>query len=148
MEGFDSLLQPASCRIVVPGEPVGKGRPRFVLATGRAYTPEKTARYEHLVKLEYERQHGPGLAFGRFAQIGLKLDAFFSIPQSVSRAKRAKMACGQVRPTKKPDLDNVIKTVGDALNGLAYYDDSQIVFCEVRKYYAEVPRLEIQLFEV
>lgn len=148
MEEFEGMFETNAVRIVVPGEPVGKGRPRFVMATGRAYTPEKTARYEHLVKLEYERQHGPGLAFGRFAQIGMKLDAFFTIPQSVSRSKHAKMACGQVRPTKKPDLDNVIKTVGDALNGLAYYDDSQIVFCEVRKYYAEVPRLEIQMFEV
>lgn len=148
MEAFDSLLEPRSVSFVVPGEPVGKGRPRFVMATGRAYTPEKTARYEHLVKLEYEKVHGPGLTFGSFAQIGIRLDAYFSVPQSVSRPKRAQMLNGAKRPTKKPDLDNVLKVVGDALNGLAYYDDSQIVSCEVHKYYSDNPRLEISLFEV
>ena len=92
----------------VPGEPVGKGRPRFSRQGSfvMAYTPGKTVSYENLIKVEYERQSG--LSFGE-REIGLRVTAYFSIPKSVSKAKRQRMKDGEIRPAKKPDIDNVCK---------------------------------------
>ena len=55
------------------------------------------------------------------------------------------MASGDMRPVKRPDWDNVGKIVTDALNGVAYDDDSQIVSASVEKYYSEEPRTEIKI---
>jgi Holliday junction resolvase RusA-like endonuclease len=116
----------------IPGEPCGKGRPRFT-AGGRAYTPAKTAHYENLVKLEYERQCGH-----RFEDVPLRMEivAYFTIPASASKAKKTLMREGMRRPTKKPDADNILKIIADALNQLAYPDDAQIVSASVTKVYA------------
>lgn len=53
-----------------------------------------------------------------------------------------------IRPTKKPDMDNIIKIIADALNGIAYYDDSQIVDTAVRKFYSDEPRVVVKISEV
>lgn len=53
------------------------------------------------------------------------------------------MVSGNIRPTHKPDFDNVTKAVCDALNGIAYSDDSQIVDAMERKFYSEQPRIEV-----
>lgn len=139
------------CRVMiiqftVPGEPKGKGRPRFTNAGGfaKTYTPPETAGYENLVKLCYREKYG-GMAFDEKAELDIKVTAFFSIPKSTSKKKREKMQDGDVRPTKKPDLDNILKIVADALNGIAYHDDSQIVYAEIAKYYDENPRVEVEM---
>ena len=51
----------------------------------------------------------------------------------------------ELRPNKKPDADNVIKLVADALNEVAYKDDTQIIELECRKFYSNIPRMEITL---
>ena len=51
-------------------------------------------------------------------------------------------------PTKKPDADNIIKSIADALNGIAYADDSQIVQATVNKWWAEESKAEIIIREV
>ena len=131
----------------VPGEPVGKGRPRFSRQGSfvMAYTPGKTVSYENLIKVEYERQSG--LSFGE-REIGLRVTAYFSIPKSVSKAKRQRMKDGEIRPTKKPDIDNVCKVVADALNGVAYNDDRQIVYTEISKRYDDMPRMDVSIFDM
>lgn len=55
------------------------------------------------------------------------------------------MLSGDIRPTKKPDMDNVIKIIADSLNKIAYRDDTQIVDCQVRKFYSEKPRVEVMI---
>ncbi len=55
--------------------------------------------------------------------------ALFPIPKYVSRKTKELMLNGRLFPTKKPDADNIIKVILDALNGLSYRDDSQI--CKV-----------------
>lgn len=117
----------------IPGEPCGKGRPRFT-AGGRAYTPAKTAHYENLVKVEYERQCG-GHRFGD-GPLRMEIVAYYQIPASASKTQKALMREGMRRPTKKPDADNILKIVADALNQLAYPDDAQIVSAAVTKSYA------------
>ena len=58
------------------------------------------------------------------------------------------MLKGNIRPTKKPDCDNVLKIVADSLNQIAYKDDSQIVETSVKKYYAEIPRVEVEIYHI
>lgn len=129
--------------ITLAGEPIGKGRPRFVRATGRTYTPEQTASFEN--KLAWAAQTAmKGRALLVDAVI-LSVTAFRSVPPSWS-AKKRKAAIDQLlRPTGKPDADNVLKLVADALNKVVWADDSQIVEAHVYKKYSEQPRLEITI---
>lgn len=130
---------------VIPGEPVGKGRPRFS-RNGHAYTPEATVSYENLVKLEYERQVGAE-PFAKGVPLVLTINAMYSIPASTGKKQRQLMLSGAIFPTKKPDCDNIIKIVADALNGLAYYDDSQLSTVSVVKRYDPMPRVEVWISE-
>ena len=142
-------------KFVVYGEPQGKGRPRFgarySAAAGRAFvnvrTPEKTVAYENLVRLEYGIQT-KGHRFDDNAQLDMRILAFYSIPKSASKKKKGMMASGILRPTKKPDMDNVVKIIADSLNQVAYKDDTQIVDCQCRKYYSEEPRVEVTIIEI
>ena len=79
------------------------------------------------------RKHG-GRDYGE-RQLQVEITANFQIPKSKPKNKRVEMLAGQVRPTKKPDCDNIAKTILDALNGIAYHDDSQIVTLVVEKWY-------------
>lgn len=136
--------------LTIPGEPCAKGRPR--LGKWGTYTPEKTVNYETLVKQLYITNN-----FGKKleGEISLTVKAYFKIPQSEipkSRTPKPKTVQrykdhlnGKIRHTKKPDWDNVGKIISDALNGLAYDDDSQIVSAKVEKYYSDNPRVEISL---
>jgi Holliday junction resolvase RusA-like endonuclease len=58
------------------------------------------------------------------------------------------MIAGTERPTKKPDIDNIEKIIFDALNGIAYNDDSQIVSCWADKFYSTVPRVEVVIYGI
>lgn len=130
---------------VIPGEPVGKGRPRFT-RNGHAYTPEATASYQTLVKLEYERQVDAE-PFAKGVPLVLTINAMYAIPASTSKKQRQLMLSGAIFPTKKPDCDNIIKIIADALNGLAYYDDSQLSTVSVVKRYDPMPRVEVWISE-
>lgn len=130
-------------KIIIPGVPVGKGRPKFSTFGGypKAYTPIKTVNYENLVKIAFQ-QTGEQ-PFERETQLRADITAFFPIPKSVSKKKREEMNRGLLMHTKKPDCDNIAKSILDALNGLAYYDDSQICELSVYKMYSDEPRAEI-----
>ena len=119
------------------GEPMGKQRPKFSRAGSfvKTYTPEATANYEQWVKLSYMQQRGD-TAVIEDEEIAVTITAYFKIPASVSKKKAEQMRLGYIRPTKKPDFDNIAKIICDALNGLAYKDDAAIVSAIVEKYYA------------
>lgn len=127
-------------KFTVPGNPVGKARPRMT-RSGHAYTPDKTVSYENLVKMCFIEKYTDWVPVS--GEAILRLNAYYPIPKSASRKKKIDMVIGEIRPTKKPDLDNVMKAIADALNGIAYVDDSQIVTAEVRKYYDDTPRVEV-----
>jgi Holliday junction resolvase RusA-like endonuclease len=132
-------------RILVPGQPVAKGRPKITTIGGkpRAYTPEKTVRYENLVALA-----GAKVMDGRELLEGplrLTIFAHFQLPKKVSKERRAKAAAGQDWHTSRPDGDNVLKAVGDALNGIVWRDDAQIAHPEIIKLYREIPELVIEV---
>lgn len=132
----------------VPGDPQGKGRPRFTTIAGhaRAITPDQTVLYENLIKTEYIAQHGHDCIPAGVPLI-VRVYALFSIPASASKKKRELMLNGTIRPVKKPDGDNILKVVADSLNGIAYYDDAQIVEAGVIKFYSDIPKLKICIEE-
>lgn len=110
------------------------------------YTPDKTVNYENLVRWEFVRQCR-GQKFPKDVALDARIMAFCPIPKSISNKKRKLMIEGKIRPTKKPDNDNVCKAILDALNDIAYYDDSQVVDSMVRKFYSENPRVIVTLAE-
>lgn len=130
-------------RITVPGQPQGKGRARVCLRGGyaRAYTPDSTAAYENLIKLAYGNR---GMSV---VPVELAVTAYYKIPKSFSKKKRTEALSGAVRPQTKPDIDNVVKVVCDALNKVAYNDDTQVVKIVAEKYYGETPGLIIEIKE-
>lgn len=129
--------------LTIPGEPKGKARPRFDSRSKRTYTPSATKEYEKLISDTY-RLHYSGLAFPEGA-LNLRIKAYFGVPKSDSAKTAIKKLANVIRPTKKPDMDNIVKIVADALNGVAFRDDAQIVDCMVRKFYSDSPRVEITI---
>ena len=127
-------------RFFVPGKPQGKGRPRFTKA-GHAYTPQKTVDYETLIAAEYCRLQKPMTNFEKMANVEIEIQAWFPIPKSDSKKEKARKLSGQILPRTKPDLDNITKAVLDALNGVAYYDDKQVVKVTASKIYGDQPGL-------
>lgn len=127
------------------GEPQGKGRPRFSSVGGhvRTRTPEQTVLYENLVKTEYQAQSG--IRFQDTDALVVRISAYYSIPKSASKKRRSSMLDRTIRPTKKPDWDNVGKVICDSLNGIAYRDDAQIAEATVSKFYSDIPRVEITI---
>lgn len=127
----------------VPGEPRGKGRPRFT-KDGHAYTDSETKAYEKKIVAFYKKTYG-GFRWGDTAFIRIKVTAHYPIPKSATKAATAGMQAGRILPSRKPDIDNVLKIVLDALNGVAYKDDSRVVCVEAEKVYSMTPKLVIEL---
>lgn len=127
----------------IPGKPRGKARPRVV--NGHAYTPESTAAYETQVRLAF-KQAVKGQWNYYHSPLHIHITAFYKIPERTSKEKRMHMRSGEIKPTIKPDIDNIIKIVMDALNKLAYHDDSQVVELHAEKAYSDKPRVFVMIF--
>lgn len=134
--------------ITIVGEPTAKARPRVSFAGGyvRTYTPAKTINYENYVKIEYQTQSK--IFFPKERKLRAEIVAYYGIPKSVSKKKSQAMEDGVIRPLKKPDLDNIAKIILDALNGIAFVDDSQICELYVTKFYSTKPRVVLELKEI
>ena len=130
-------------KFIIPGKPLGKQRIR-VTKRGISYTPKQTVDYQNYIKEMYIYNGGKMLE----GAIGLYINAFLSIPKSISKVKRVKMLAGEIKATKNPDVDNIAKIYGDALNTIAFSDDRQIIRLIVNKYYSENPRVEIEIEEL
>lgn len=118
-------------KFTIPGIPVPKARPRVV--RGHAFTPKKTKDYEALVQDVYNLTVGEYLGD---SAIVATIDLYFPIPESYSKSKKRRIADGEIKHTKRPDVDNCAKAILDALNEVAYKDDSQIVESRITKHYA------------
>ncbi|WJJ93427.1 RusA family crossover junction endodeoxyribonuclease [Neopusillimonas aromaticivorans] len=128
---------------IVPGKPVGKGRPRAA-ARGKnitLYTPQKTATYESTVALAADQaMAGKPLITGPVETL---MTIVLPVPVSWSKRKQADALAGTVMPTSKPDMDNVVKAIFDAINGIVWTDDVQVVGLRVRKVYGAIPRVQV-----
>lgn len=127
-------------KITLPGAPRGKGRPRF--GNGRTYTPDATRRYEdELRKVASEEARGRPPMEG---PLSVCIEARMPIPSSWRVKDKEAAKAGDVRPTSKPDADNLMKVI-DALNDIVWRDDAQIVDARVIKIYSEHPALVIDV---
>lgn len=118
---------------IIPGKPIGKGRPRFT-RTGHCWTPDKTVAYERDIKMAYWSTYGHR-KYGEDKALAVEIILYYPRPKRMTKVKRLLAQKGVLRPTVKPDVDNVIKAILDALNGVAFEDDRQIVQVECEKWY-------------
>lgn len=133
--------------IVIYGEPIPQGRPRFT-KTGHTYDPQRSRNYKQLVRF-WVTQHLKKIDGFKPYENALCVDLTFylGIPTSWSKQKRIQASQGVIRPTSKRlgDADNLCKSVTDAISGLVYVDDSQIVNLGISKYYSETPRCVLKV---
>lgn len=122
-------------QFIVKGKPQGKKRPRFSSISHTIYTPSETQTYEHQIAMAFKAGGGRCIPTGQC--VAVAVTAFFPVPKSYGKGKRKACIEGDIRPDKKPDIDNVLKVVLDALNGLAYDDDKQVIEAICRKYYTD-----------
>ena len=132
----------------VPGQPVGKGRPRATVRAGRArlYTPAKTEKYEARVALfAQQAMAGRPVMAG---PVALSVTALFPIPTSWPKKRQAAARAGTEQHTKRPDADNCAKAILDGLNGVVWKDDSQVVTLSIEKRYSDRPGVLVTVEEV
>ena len=131
----------------VSGRAVPKQRPR--LGGRQAYTPKPTRDYEARVKKTfYDTWRGSVPVYPKGSPVRVTIEVAQEIPKSWSKTKRAKAISGEIMPTAKTgDLDNIAKSILDALNLLAYEDDCQVTTLMISKVYGEVPRAVIRIEE-
>lgn len=136
-----------SLEFVVWGDPKPKGRPRFI-NKGKfvsTYTPRETRNYEAQIRQAYTETNGTMKVSGA---LHAEITAVFDIPKSATKKKKELMATGQIYCKNKKDCDNLAKTVLDALNGLAYHDDNQVVELYAKKMYGLTPCIKVKLQEL
>lgn len=122
----------------IEGKPVGKGRPR--IGKWGAYTPANTVNYENLVKFSFLQ------AKGEFIPVGIlrvNITAIFEPPKSTSKKKYAELIGTPYN--KKPDIDNIAKSILDGLNGVAYSDDNQVAELNVKKIYGDKSKAIVEI---
>ena len=129
----------------VPGKVIGKGRPRLNSYTGVVYTPTRTKDYESLVEQYFL------LKYPRFkileGRIKVNIIEYFSIPKTTKKTEINEMLDNNISPTKKPDIDNIVKVVLDSMNKFAFRDDNQITKLEVEKKYALEDKVYVKIEE-
>jgi Holliday junction resolvase RusA-like endonuclease len=128
-----------SWSLTILGEAVPKGRPRLGIINGRAraFTPKKTRTYEAVVRDAASREWQRLPIANR--PIWMRITFVRAIPQSWSIKKQNAAGAGQLHPTGRPDLDNGVKAITDAMNSIVYTDDALIVEIQARKAYGPMP---------
>lgn len=132
----------------VDGKPQGKGRAKYSARGSfvRAYTPAKTRTYEQHIK--ECAQNALGCPTNEFmGEVRMIVVSYFEPPKTASKKKKALMIGKLIPYLKKPDLDNIAKSVCDALNGVLYEDDSQIVSLHISKSYADKEGLKVIVYQ-
>ena len=141
----------------IEGPPVGKARPRVTRTV--TYTPKKTSQYEDLVR--YTAINSFDGCFDNDEPVDVKIVAYFPVPKSWSKKRKALCLANKELPTKMPDADNIGKIVMDGMNPKrklnkqlkkmvevmqgVYKDDRQVTKLLVVKRYAERPRVEVRI---
>ncbi len=131
----------------IPGKVQAKQRPRFS-KSGIVYTPKETRVYEDFVRVCYSDYANQYQWEPYDGQLRAEVEVFIQVPKSDSKLKKQAKIIGEIRPTIKPDCDNLAKSILDSLNGLAYQDDRQIIELSVKKFYAEQSEVKVKLMEV
>ena len=143
MKMTSTQCQFKTMRFEVAGEVIGKGRPRFT-RQGRTYTPKKTLDYEKTIKRAYTSKY----SYLSKKSLRIKICAYLEVAKSHSKVKKQKMLDNELQCTKKPDVDNIVKVVLDALNKVAYQDDTQVVEVIAIKRWSDESRLKVIIEEI
>ena len=129
----------------VPGKIIGKGRPRLNSYTGQVYTPTRTKDYENLITQYFM------LKYPRFkpfeGRVSVEITASFEVPKSTKKSDKNLMLENKLNPLKKPDIDNIVKIILDAMNECAFKDDTQITKLAVEKKYAQSESIYVKIEE-
>ena len=123
---------------------IGKERPRFNMYQKRTYTPQKTKNYEGLIKMSFYKKYG----FKNEPcknEIHVKIAVYYKPPKSYSKKKSRELIDNVRGYMCKPDADNIAKAVLDALNGVIWVDDKQVVELTVKKYYGTSDKIQIEI---
>ena len=128
-------------QFTIPGKPVGKGRPR--VTRNGTYTPQKTKDYQKLVVTIAENESDN--YFIDTEPLVATILCYYPIPKNMPKYKRRMIEEGKLYPIVKPDLDNVAKAILDALNGVIYKDDNQVVELHIKKLYSDNPRVIVKI---
>ncbi len=126
---------------VVDGQPHAKHRPRFSRFSNHVFTEKSDHDYEALVMLSFLEKYPQAEPIDTAVSVVIR--AFFSIPKGTTKNRRQLMESGAILHTVKPDADNVIKSVLDGLNGIAWRDDKQVTDLMIQKRYGNKPRIEV-----
>ena len=132
----------------IPGDAQAQGRPRAgKTKRGKVvmYDPKESRDYKSYVRL-IASQHRPKSPLEGQLEVFIKI--YRRMPKSITKKRRQAVIEGIHRPITKPDLTNIAKGIEDALNGIIYKDDSQIVDLHISKYYSDRPRVEVQIKEL
>jgi Holliday junction resolvase RusA-like endonuclease len=132
------------------GEAVGKGRPRYSKRGDyvHTYTPKKTKDFEDAIRFEFMASNCEAMpVYDREKSLQANVLIGVSVPKSYPKYKQALCRCRMIAPTKKPDIDNILKSIMDALNGYAFAYDVQIVKVVAEKVYADAPFVEVEIDE-
>ncbi len=134
-------------KFVVLGEPIPQGRPKFARIGNHvtAYDPARSRNYKAIVRDEAIKVKPDKPLEG---PLRLEVRVYKSIPKSFSNKKRLAAINGDVLPITKPDLDNIIKGIKDAIKSIIYRDDAQVVSIKADKLYSENPSVEVVIGEV
>lgn len=124
--------------LFINGKPFGKQRPRF--SAGHTYTPKETREYEQRIKTVWKAKKLPMLD----GYINLYVEAAYPVSEYDLKWKRLAKLKGVLFPGR-PDVDNIGKICADALNGLAFPDDSRVVLLTVAKRYASYAGVRITI---
>lgn len=127
----------------VIGDIKGKARPRVNTYTGTAYTPTGTKDYENLIKQYFK------VKYPRYepldGRVAIKIIAYFEVTKNTTKKDKKLIEEGLLSPTKKPDIDNIVKIILDALNKMAFKDDNQITKLEVEKLYGAEEKIVVKV---
>ena len=126
-------------KLTILTEPIPKARARTCVRNGRvmSFTPKATADAEANIRAQLMNQKA---FYAKGMPLRVDLKFYITKPPSVSKKR--------IYPVTRPDIDNYVKLVCDALNQYLFEDDSQIVELHAIKAYGTPPRIEIEVSEV
>ncbi len=137
-------MQSEEVEFEVKHRPVGKARPRFTMK-GFAYTPKTTREFESAIRKEAKKAMNGRSPFGKETEVTMRIDFTFHVLKSWPKKKREHYLATQAPKITKPDIDNLEKSVLDALNGVVYEDDACVCEITVTKHYGSEDNVSVSV---
>jgi Holliday junction resolvase RusA-like endonuclease len=130
----------------------GKAKPKQSFRytrQGFKYTPRDVKQYARDVQYSFAAKYPQWLPSMFFEKpLRVEIEVYKQMPKSFSKIKKQRALAGEIRPLVKPDCDNISKNILDALNGVVYPDDKQIVELTIKKFYSEDEFVNIRIEDI